>query len=103
MKDTTTIRMERELKKGIAEFAKKWGLSFSDVINILARALLDRRIFFGAFQLPPEEIEYPPGFIDDLEKSAEETHRLYKEGKIKGYTDADEAVAALLKEAEECE
>ena len=92
--------MDDKDKKGIARFAQEHALSFSDVMNMLARALLQKKIFLGV--LPPPQTQYPPGFIEELVKDAEETHRLYKEGKIKGYTNADEAMAALLKEANEC-
>lgn len=100
MKRTTTIRMDDKDKKGIVRFAQEHALSFSDVMNMLARALLQKKVFLGVFPTPP--IEYPPGFLEELEKDAEETYRLYKAGKIKGYTNADEAMAALLKEAKEC-
>lgn len=99
MKTTTTIRMDVKDRQGIAKIAKQHALSFSDVINMLARTLLEGKIYLGVFQTPPTD--YPPGFLDEMEKDAAETYRLYKAGKVKGYTNADEAMDALLKESDQ--
>lgn len=96
MKSATTIRLDKKLKKQIVDLAKKYGLTFSDIVNMVLRAVADEEIHVGITQ-------YPPGYIAEIEKRAEETYQLYKQGKIKGYTDPDEAMKALLKEAEQCD
>ena len=40
--------------------------------------------------------KYPPGYIEQLEHNAEETYRLYKEGKIKGYSSDKEMLSDML-------
>ena len=94
MKTATTIRLDKKLKGQILALAKKYGLTFTDIVNIALSEILTR----GARITPTE---YPPGYIEEIERGAEETYRLYKEGKTKGYTDADEMMSDMLKECQE--
>ena len=91
MKTATTIRLDEKLKKKILRLAKQYGLTFSDIVNIA----LNEVILRGA-RIHPTKI--PPGYLKELEREAKETCRLYKEGKIKGYTDPDEMMRDMLKE-----
>lgn len=96
MVTSTTIRLENTLRKQIEKLAKQWGLTFTDMVKIALHEFLRR----GAHI---HETTYPPDFIEELERTADETHRLYKEGKIKAYDDAEEAIDALHKEAQDCD
>ncbi|HLD08238.1 MAG TPA: hypothetical protein VJB60_04190, partial [Candidatus Peribacterales bacterium] len=88
MVTATTIRIEDKLRRQIEKLAKQWGLTFTDMVKIALHEMLHR----GAHI---QETTYPPGFIEELERTADETHRLYKEGIIKAYDNADEAIDAL--------
>lgn len=92
---STTIRLENSLRKQIEKLARQWGLTFTDMVKIALHEMLHR----GAHI---HETAYSPGFIEELERTADETHRLYKEGKIKAYDNAEEAIDALHREAQDC-
>jgi len=102
MRNTSiTIRTNTQLKKQLEKFVKQLELSISDYFNMVMRASVEGKIRLG-FSQREEPFEYPEWFLKELEEQSEETMRLYKEGKIKGYTNADEAMKALLEEAEQC-
>ena len=92
----TTIRLSAKLKKAIAKIAEEYDMTFSQVVAVALEPLAkgEQHLFIGI-------TKYPPSFIRELEREAEETYRLYKEGKIKGYDKPGEAMDALLKEARE--
>ncbi len=94
MKTSTTIRLDTAMKKKVLALAKKYGLTFTDIVCIALGEILHRGAHITA-------TEYPPGYIEELEKEAEETYRLYKEGKIKGYDNPKEAIDAMHREAQE--
>lgn len=106
---STTARTDPKLKQAFARLAKKLELSISDFINMLMRAAVDGKIHVAFLQEshdvcplcgPDPAAKYPLGYLEELEKEADETLRLYKEGKIKGYTSAKEMMRDILKECE---
>ena len=107
MRTSTTIRLDPTLKKAFLGLAKSLELSLSDFLNMLMRAAVDGKIHVAFLQAsqdvcplcgPDPAAKYPPGYLEELEKEAEGTLRLYKEGKIKGYTSAKEVMRDMLKE-----
>lgn len=94
MKITTTIRLDDGIKKRALAIAKKYGLTFTDIVSLALGEMFRR----GA-RIPP--VEYSEEFMEELWRDADEAQRLYKEGKIKGYDNPKEAIAAMHREAEE--
>lgn len=109
MRTSPITRIDPKLKRAFAKLAKKLELSVSDFLHMLMRAVVDGKIHVAFLQGTPDicplcgpdpAAKYPPGYLEELAKEAEETLRLYKAGKIKGYTSAKEMMRDILKECE---
>jgi hypothetical protein len=90
-KNPTTIRLDPQLYKQTLREAKKVGLTFSGVVHLLLRAFTEGSVHIGVTQ-------YPKGYLETLEKESNELSRLYRQGKVKGYTSAKEMFADILGE-----
>lgn len=88
-KDVTTIRIDSALRKAILREAKKAGLSFSDIVQLLLRMFIDQKMHVGVTQ-------YPKGYIEKLEKEADALHKAYLKGKVKGYSSGKEMIDDIL-------
>lgn len=87
----TTVRLDERLRKKVMREAKKAGLNFSDVVQMLLAAFAEGSVHIGVTR-------YPPGYIEKLEKEADEADRLLRSGKAKTYASAKEMLADILKE-----
>jgi addiction module RelB/DinJ family antitoxin len=91
MTTSTTIRLDERLKKEIAKIAKRYGLSFSDIINAALRAIAD-----GDVRIPLGAAKYPPGYLEQLDKEVAEMEKLHAQGKLKTYSSAKELFDDIL-------
>lgn len=78
-KRPTTIRLDASLYTEALHASKKTGISFSDVVHLLLQAFVQGAVHIGVSQ-------YPEGYVRSLEKESAELSRLYRKGKVKGYT-----------------
>ena len=88
-KSVTTIRLQPDVRKAVVREAKKWGLSFTDIVNILLRAYLHGSVQIGV-------TDYPKWYLDKIHKEADELRRLSRQGKAKTYASAKELFDELL-------
>ena len=86
-----TIRLDPLLYKKVLREGKKAGLSFSNIVQLLLGE-------FAAGSLRIGVTRYPQGYLRKLEREAEELQRLYRAGKVKGYTSAKEMFRDILGE-----
>ena len=89
MKQTTTIRLEPRFRKAILREAKKTGLNFSDIVNLLLRAFVNGTVQIGVTQ-------YPKGYIEKLHKEADALDRAYRKGKVRSYGSGKELFDDIL-------
>ena len=89
VKQTTTIRLDACFRKAIVREAKKAGLNFSDIVNLLLRAFVDGTVQIGVTQ-------YPKGYIEQLHKEADALRKAHRGGKVKGYSTAKEMFDDIL-------
>jgi hypothetical protein len=85
----TTVRLDPQLKKAVMKLAKEDGLSFSDLVYLLLKSYSqgDRKI----------EVTHYPGWLEKrILKESRKTMRLYKQGKLKGYTSVKEMMDDIL-------
>lgn len=90
-KISTTLRIDPQLKRRITALAKREGLSFSQIATIAFRALAD-----GFMHISIGVSQYPKEYLETLERESDETMRLYREGKIKGYTSGKSMLQDIL-------
>ncbi len=88
-KDVTTIRLQPQLRRAILREAKKAGLSFSDIVQLLLRAFVDGTVQIGVMQ-------YPQHYIDTLDKEVIALRKANRAGKVKRYKSAKEAFDDIL-------
>ena len=88
-KDVTTIRLDSALRKAILREAKKAGLSFSDIAQLLFRAFVDGTVQIGVTQ-------YPKGYIEKLHKEADALDRAFRKGKVRSYSYGKELFDDIL-------
>ena len=89
-KDITTIRLQPALRKAILREAKKAGLSFSDIVQLLLRAFVDGTVQIGVTQ-------YPKGYIEKLDREAAALRKAHRAGKVRSYGSAKELFDDILK------
>lgn len=101
---STTIRLDKKAKQALTQLAQHIGVSFSDIVNMFGHAVRQGKLYAGIMEVRSEKIfEYPDWYAEKINQESEETERLLKEGKLKTYRSADEAMDALLKEAKQYE
>lgn len=89
-KHPTTVRLDPILYKKVITEAERAGLNFSSVVHLLLRAFVQGTVHIGVSQ-------YSEGYVKALEKESQELGRLYKKGKIKGYSSSKELLNDILK------
>ncbi len=89
-KHPTTIRLDPLLYKKVLHEGRKAGLSFSDIVHLLLRAFVEGTVHIGVTQ-------YPKGYLETLEKEADQLRTLRKRGKAKEYGSAKELFDDILK------
>ena len=92
-KHPTTIRLDPALRRAVLREAKKSGLSFSDVVLSLLEAFSE-----GSIRINMQVTQYPPKYLEKLEKEADKLHEDYLKGKVKGYTSTRKMFDDILKE-----
>ncbi|MDO8648547.1 MAG: hypothetical protein Q7R81_02070 [Candidatus Peregrinibacteria bacterium] len=90
-KHPTTIRLDSALYKEVLREARKTGLSFSGVVQLLLHAFAEGTIHIGVSQ-------HTEAYVRTLEKESAALSRLYKAGKVKGYTNSKELFRDILGE-----
>ena len=88
-KQTTTIRLDARFRKAIVREAKKAGLNFSDIVNLLLRAFVDGTVQIGVTQ-------YPKGYIEKLHKEADALNNAFRKGKVRSYASGKELFNDIL-------
>ena len=88
-KNVTTIRLDSGLRKALLREAKRAGLSFSDVVQLLLRISIEGGMHIGVTQ-------YPKGYIEKLEKEADALRMAHRKGKAKGYSSGKEMMDDIL-------
>lgn len=88
-KQTTTIRLDKNLYKTTIREAKKAGLSFNGVVHLLL-------IAFAKGELEVGVTGYPEKYIRSLEKESAQISQSYKKGKAKGYGSAKKMFDDIL-------
>ncbi len=91
-KKATTIRLDPALKREVMKIAKEKGLTFSQAVAVALRALAD-----GVFFLSVGISDYPDEYRGELDRESKETMKLYREGKVKGYTSGRKMLSDMLK------
>lgn len=89
-REITTIRLQPALRKAILREAKKAGLTFSDVVQLLLRAFVDGTVQIGVTQ-------YPPKYLETISKEARALRKAHRAGKVKGYSTAKEMFDDILR------
>ncbi len=79
--NATTVRLDPRLKKAVMKLAQEDGLTLSDIVKMLLRFYAEGSVNVGVTR-------YPKAYATMIKKEARETMRLYRQGKIKGYTSA---------------
>ena len=87
--NATTVRLDPKLKKAVMKLAQQDGFTLSDLIKMLLR-------FYSEGALDIGVTHYPKAYATMIKKEARETVRLYRQGKIKGYTSAKEMMDDIL-------
>jgi antitoxin component of RelBE/YafQ-DinJ toxin-antitoxin module len=87
--NATTVRLDPKLKKAVMKLAVEDGFTLTDVIKMLLRFYAEGSVNIGVTR-------YPKAYADMIKKEASETRRLYRQGKIKGYTSAKEMMDDIL-------
>jgi len=83
LNDTIQLRIDNKTKRQASNIIKKLGLDLSTAIKLyLKQIIINQGIPFRV----RTENGYTPEFEDSLLRAEEETMRLYKTGKIKGYS-----------------
>ncbi len=88
-KHLTTIRLDERLKKGVQKKAKKYGLTFSDIVHLLLDAFVTGEVEVGV-------TKYPIKYLKQINKEIDEMDRLRRAGKLKSYASAKEMFKAIL-------
>lgn len=88
-KRPTTVRLDDQLHKKVQREAKKMGMTMSGVIHHLLVAFASGEVEIGVTQ-------YPKGYLEQLEKEADELRELRRQGKVKGYRSAKELFDDML-------
>ena len=86
---TTTIRLDPKLKRAVMKGAKELGMKFSELTKLLFMSFVERGRSI-------EETRYPKSYLTMLERESKETRRLYKEGRLKGYSSGIEMIRDIL-------
>ena len=89
-KKPTTIRLDTRLHKAAVRQAHKEGLDFSGAVHLLLLAFTQGDVHIGVSQ-------YPPGYLETLEKESKELSRLYRKGKVKSYPSSKALFDDILK------
>lgn len=89
-KDVTTIRLQPALRKAVFREMKKSGMSFSGIVQLLLRALVDGTVQIGVTQ-------YPKGYIEKLHKEADALDKAYSKGEVRSYGSGKELLDDILK------
>lgn len=86
----TTVRLDPKLKKAVLKLAQEDGFTLSDIIKMLLRFYAEGAVDVGITR-------YPKAYAAMIKKEAKKTARLYRQGKIKGYTSAKTMMDDILK------
>ncbi len=88
-KQPTTVRLDPALYKQVLREAKKAGLNFSAVVQLLLHAFVRGTVHIGVSQ-------YPEGYLETLERASAEVSQLYRKGKVKGYASSKQLFDDML-------
>lgn len=89
MHNATTVRLDPRLKKAVMKLAQEDGFTLSDIIKMLLRFYAEGSVNIGVTR-------YPKAYADMIKKEAKQTIRLYRQGKLKGYTSAKTMMDDIL-------
>lgn len=89
VKQTTTIRLEPRFRKEILREAKKAGLSFSSIVQLLLQAFLDGTVHIGVTQ-------HSERYIENIGKEADALRRANRQGKVRRYSSSKELFNDIL-------
>ena len=90
VKQTTTIRLEPQFRREILRQAKKAGLNFSSIVQLLLQAFLDGTVHIGVTQ-------HPQRYIDVIDKEADVLRIANRRGKVRRYSSSKELFDDILK------
>ncbi|GEM_PF-6655499 len=92
-KKPVSIRIDPKIHQDAVKAAQTYGMTFSEAMQILAASFAHGSLHIGVMPT-----RYPPGYIEQLEKEADEADESLRKGKLKTYANADEMFADILGE-----
>ena len=87
--NATTVRLDPKLKKAVMKLAEEDGFTLSDIIKMLLPFYAEGSMHVGVTR-------YPKAFGEMIKKEDKKTMRLYRQGKLKGYTSAKDMMNNIL-------